>query len=55
MLMRGDLDPKSMQAYTGSLNDVLRTTMLNQEVMFKKQVLRYYKSRDKVESCTGII
>lgn len=38
MLMRGDLDPKSMQAYTGSLNDVLRTTMLNQEVMFKKQV-----------------
>ncbi|XP_021810337.1 uncharacterized protein LOC110753701 [Prunus avium] len=38
MLMRGDLDPKSMQAYTGSLNDVFRTTMLNQEVMFKKQV-----------------
>lgn len=42
MLMRGDFDLNSMQAaYTGSLNDVLRKTMLHQEVVFKDQVLEY--------------
>lgn len=41
MLMRGDFDLNSMHAYTGSLNDVLRKTMLNQEVVFKDQVLEY--------------
>ncbi|KAM1584529.1 uncharacterized protein LOC126626461 isoform X1 [Malus sylvestris] len=38
MLMRGDLDLNSMRAYTGSLDDVVRKTMLSQEIMFKKQV-----------------
>ncbi|XP_068317935.1 uncharacterized protein [Pyrus communis] len=38
MLMRGDRDLNSVQAYTGSLNDVLRKTMLSQEIVFKKQV-----------------
>lgn len=47
MLMRGDLDLNSMQAYTGSLDDVVRKTMLSQEIMFKKQVLGYSKSQDK--------
>lgn len=45
--MRGDRDLNSVQAYTGSLNDVLRKTMLSQEIVFKKQVLGYSKSRDK--------
>ncbi|KAL6181982.1 hypothetical protein ACLB2K_043405 [Fragaria x ananassa] len=38
MLMRGDFDLNSIQAYSGSLNDVLRNTMLNQELVFKDQV-----------------
>ncbi|KAM5572838.1 hypothetical protein ABKV19_012743 [Rosa sericea] len=38
MLMRGDFDLNSMQPYTGSLNDVLRNTMLDQELVFKDQV-----------------
>ncbi|KAM1050584.1 hypothetical protein ACFX13_033046 [Malus domestica] len=38
MLMQGDHDLNSVQAYTGSLNDVLRKTMLSQEIVFKKQV-----------------
>lgn len=45
--MRGDRDLNSVQAYTSSLNDVLRKTMLSQEIVFKKQVLGYSKSRDK--------
>lgn len=38
MMMRGDFDLNSIQGYSGSLNDVLRKTMLNQEVVFKDQV-----------------
>lgn len=41
MLMRGDFDLNSIQGYSGSLNDVLRKTMLKQEVVFKDQVLEY--------------
>lgn len=37
--MRGDFDLNSIQAYSGSLNDVLRNTMLNQELVFKDQVI----------------
>lgn len=38
MLMQADFDLNSAQIYTGSLKEVLKKTMLDQEVMFRKQV-----------------
>ncbi|KAK6251146.1 hypothetical protein SCA6_005151 [Theobroma cacao] len=38
MLMLGDFDLNSMQGYTDSLKDIFKQTMLNQEIVFRKQV-----------------
>uniref|UniRef100_A0A5B7B6B7 Uncharacterized protein n=1 Tax=Davidia involucrata TaxID=16924 RepID=A0A5B7B6B7_DAVIN len=38
MLMGGDFDLNSTQRYADSLEEVLKQTMLNQEVIFRKQV-----------------
>uniref|UniRef100_A0A2N9G7J6 Uncharacterized protein n=1 Tax=Fagus sylvatica TaxID=28930 RepID=A0A2N9G7J6_FAGSY len=38
MLMQGDFDLNSVQIYTESLREGLKNTMLNQEVIFRKQV-----------------
>lgn len=38
MLMRGDFDLNSMQTYEDSNKEVLQHTMLNQELVFRKQV-----------------
>ncbi|KAF3969963.1 hypothetical protein CMV_006289 [Castanea mollissima] len=38
MLMQADFDLNSAQIYTESLKEVLKKTMLDQEVMFRKQV-----------------
>lgn len=41
MLMLGDFDLNSMQGYTDSLKDIFKQTMLNQEIVFRKQVQGY--------------
>ncbi|KAJ0105378.1 hypothetical protein Patl1_18541 [Pistacia atlantica] len=38
MLMQGDFDMNSVHAYTDSLKEALKHTMLNQEVIFRNQV-----------------
>ncbi|XP_022758898.1 uncharacterized protein LOC111305527 [Durio zibethinus] len=38
MLTLGDIDLNSMQRYTDSLKDIFKQTMLNQEIIFRKQV-----------------
>ncbi|XP_022737839.1 uncharacterized protein LOC111290686 [Durio zibethinus] len=38
MLMLGDFDLNSMQQYTDSLKDIFKQTMLEQEIIFRKQV-----------------
>ena len=42
MLMQGDFDLNSVQIYTESLREALKNTMLNQEVIFRKQVCGYH-------------
>lgn len=43
MLMGGDCSLNSPQIYTDSCKEVLRQTMLNQEVIFRKQVYTKYE------------
>ncbi|XVF10798.1 hypothetical protein REPUB_Repub07fG0214400 [Reevesia pubescens] len=38
MLILGDFDLNSMQRYTDSLKDIFKQTMLDQEIIFRKQV-----------------
>lgn len=38
MLVQQDFDLNSVHIYTDSLKDVLKKTMLNQEIIFRKQV-----------------
>ena len=39
--MLGDFDLNSMQQYTDSLKDIFKQTMLDQEIIFRKQVQGY--------------
>ena len=41
MLMLRDFDLNSMQQYTDSLKDIFKQTMLDQEIIFRKQVEGY--------------
>ena len=40
MLMLEDFDLYSMQRYTDSFKDIFKQTMLDQEIIFRKQVQR---------------
>lgn len=42
MLLQGDFDMNSVHAYTDSLKEALKHTMVNQEVIFRNQVLECY-------------
>lgn len=46
MLMQADFDLNSAQIYTESLKEVLKKTMLDQEVMFRKQVCGHHHYAD---------
>ena len=46
MLMQADFDLNSAQIYTESLKEVLKKTMLDQEVMFRKQVCGHHQYAD---------
>lgn len=48
MLMQADFDLNSAQIYTESLKEVLKKTMLDQEVMFRKQVCGHHHYADWV-------
>jgi hypothetical protein len=43
MLMQGDFDLNSVQICTRSLEEALKQTMLNQEVIFRKQVCGHHQ------------
>ncbi|GAV67273.1 DUF863 domain-containing protein [Cephalotus follicularis] len=43
MLMRGDFDLNSAQRYTGSLDEVFKETILDQEFIFRKQVYELHR------------